>query len=86
MQEGLVGGEGFVVDASLIAADANKQRSVPRDQWRTGGFDADAGRAIREYLATLDDAAQLTSTQARGKVAIHLDVSEQLCWIRKASS
>jgi hypothetical protein len=28
--EGLVGGEGFAVDASLIAADANKQRSVSR--------------------------------------------------------
>src|SRR5512145_3293503 len=26
---GLVGGDGFAVDASLIAADANKQRSVP---------------------------------------------------------
>jgi transposase len=26
---GLVGGEGFAVDASLIVADANKQRSVP---------------------------------------------------------
>ena len=26
---GLVGGEGFAVDASLIAADANKHRSIP---------------------------------------------------------
>src|SRR5262245_28220347 len=31
---GLVGGEGFAVDASLIVADANKQRSVPGSQWR----------------------------------------------------
>jgi len=30
---GLVGGEGFAVDASLIAADANKRRSVPGSQW-----------------------------------------------------
>src|SRR6267143_1092936 len=32
---GLVGGEGFAVDASLIAADANKQRSIagPAAQW-----------------------------------------------------
>jgi transposase len=37
LREGLVGGEGFAVDASLIAADANKQRSVPGDQWRIGG-------------------------------------------------
>src|SRR6202046_1621916 len=28
--EGLVSADGFAVDASLIAADANKQRSVPR--------------------------------------------------------
>ena len=30
---GLVGGEGFAVDASLIAADANKQRSIPGTEW-----------------------------------------------------
>src|SRR5271165_7653803 len=30
---GLVGGEGFAVDASLIAADANKRRSTPGPQW-----------------------------------------------------
>jgi transposase len=29
LTEGLVGGEGFAVDASLIAADANKQRFAP---------------------------------------------------------
>src|SRR3974390_1903359 len=30
---GFVGGQGFAVDASLIAADANKQRSIPGKQW-----------------------------------------------------
>src|SRR4026208_2388378 len=30
---GLVGGEGFAVDASLIVADANKQRSIPGADW-----------------------------------------------------
>ena len=29
MAEGLVAADGFAVDASLIAADANNQRSVP---------------------------------------------------------
>jgi hypothetical protein len=29
IRAGLVGGEGFAVDASLIVADANKQRSIP---------------------------------------------------------
>ena len=30
---GLVGAEGFAVDASLIVADANKQRSIPGTEW-----------------------------------------------------
>ena len=30
---GLVRGEGFAVDASLIVADANKQRSIPGKDW-----------------------------------------------------
>jgi transposase len=54
---GLVGGEGFAVDASLIAADANKQRSVPGSEWNKARDPAGASRAMREYLATLDDAA-----------------------------
>src|SRR6202021_3407913 len=32
--EGLVSADGFAVDASLIAADANKQRSVPSREWK----------------------------------------------------
>ena len=32
--EGLGAADGFAVDASLIAADANKQRSVPSDEWK----------------------------------------------------
>jgi transposase len=54
---GLVGGKGFAVDASLIAADANKQRSIPGSEWKTTGGSETASRAVREYLATLDDAA-----------------------------
>ena len=54
---GLVGGEGFAVDASLIAADANKQRSIPGPEWQTLRDPETASRAVKEYLATLDDAA-----------------------------
>ena len=55
--EGLVGGERFAVDASLIHADANKQNSTPKDEWDPGTIDpATAPRAVREYLAVLDDA------------------------------
>ena len=54
---GLVGGEGFAVDASLIVADANKQRSMPGEDWPRDRDPEGAGRAVKEYLATLDDAA-----------------------------
>ncbi len=54
---GLVGGEGFAVDASLIAADANKQRSIPGKDWNKNRALERASRAMQEYLATLDDAA-----------------------------
>jgi hypothetical protein len=53
----LVGGEGFAVDASLIAADANKQRSIPGLEWNKARASHRASRAMKEYLATLDDAA-----------------------------
>src|SRR5271168_792498 len=52
--EGLVGGEGFAVDASMIKADANRQRSVPGSEWQVPEA---ANHAVREYLAVLDDAA-----------------------------
>jgi transposase len=54
---GLVGGEGFAVDASLIAADANKQRSIPGPDWKKTRDPEAASRAVKEYLATLNDAA-----------------------------
>ena len=56
---GLVGGEGFAVDASLIVADANKQRSILGKQ-RSKELDAQAvSQATKEYLASLDDAGCL---------------------------
>jgi hypothetical protein len=55
--EGLVGGEGFAVDASLIKADANRQKGIEGDK---GLPPEAAGRAIDEYLAVLDDRAQAT--------------------------
>ena len=44
---GLVGGEGFAVDASLIVADANKQRSIPGTEWKKAGTGEAASRAMR---------------------------------------
>jgi hypothetical protein len=54
---GLVGGEGFAVDASLIQADANKQRSIAGSGWRRDRDPKRSSRAVKEYLATLDDTA-----------------------------
>src|SRR5437868_14536028 len=68
LREGLVGGDGFAVDASLIAADANKHRSLPSSEWSIAGLGADAGRAVREYLATLDDAAFGAASEGRPEV------------------
>src|SRR5215216_1577842 len=54
---GLVGGEGFAVDASLIQADANKHRSIPGSEWQKIRDSETASRAVKEYMATLDAAA-----------------------------
>ncbi len=47
IEERLVGGEGFAVDASLIKADANRQKGIEGDK---GLPPEAAGRAIDEYL------------------------------------
>ena len=57
IRAGLVGGEGFAVDSSLIVADANKQRSIPGSEASKELSAQAASRAVKEYLATLDDAA-----------------------------
>jgi len=77
MDEGLVGGEGFAVDASLIQADANKQRSVPGEEWSVEDIAADAGRAVRDYLATLDDAAFGAASDKRPKFISPADPAAQ---------
>jgi len=53
----LVGGTGFAVDASLIAADANKCRSTPGEKWSRDIDPATVERAVRDYLANLDNPA-----------------------------
>lgn len=60
IDEGLVGGEGFAVDASLIKADANRQNGVEGEK---GLPPQAASRAVNEYLAVLDDAAFGAATE-----------------------
>jgi hypothetical protein len=69
MAEGLVGGEGFAVDASMVVADAHRQRGVENpDQ-----LDPKANRAVTEYLAALDDAAFGAATAVEAKFISPVD-------------
>ncbi len=54
MAGGIVGGQGFVVNASMVRADASRQKGVASSaDLNSEG----ASRAVDEYLAVLDDAA-----------------------------
>jgi transposase len=66
IEEGLVGGEGFAVDASLIQADASDRTRV---EGAAGLPSNAAGRAVEEYLAVLDDAAFRRGN--RGDAQVH---------------
>ena len=55
MDAGLVKGEGFAVDASIIIADASRQRGVPGDEPVNWSDPALSTRAVREYLEALDE-------------------------------
>lgn len=64
IHEGLVGGDGFAVDASLIKADANRQNGIEGEK----GLPPEAtGRAVEEYLTLLDDAAFGAATEVTPK-------------------
>jgi hypothetical protein len=56
MVEGLVRGEGFATDASIIKADAQRQRGVPGNEPIDWGDPDAASRPVREYLAALEEA------------------------------
>src|SRR3954447_19160591 len=64
IDQGLVGGENFAVDASLIKADANRQKGIEGER---GLPEQATGRAVHEYLAVLDDAAFGAATEVTPK-------------------
>jgi transposase len=74
---GLVGGEGFAVDASLIQADANKHRSIPGAEWNKNVDPEQARRAVKEYLATLDDPAYGAASDVTPKFVSPSDPAAQ---------
>jgi transposase len=83
---GLVGGEGFAVDASLIEADANKGRSIRGSEWSKDIDPKRASRAVNEYLATLDDAAYGAATQVVPKFVSPSDPAAQWTGAKKSAA
>ncbi len=81
---GLVGGQGFAVDASLISADVQKQSSSRQGDWDASTIDpAEAPRAVREYLDTLDEEAFGAATPVKPKFTAHADPASQWTAARK---
>jgi len=82
--DGLVSGQRFAADASLIEADANKQNSTPKEDWDTSAITPqDAPRAVREYLDVLDDAAFGAASEVEPKFTSHSDPASQWTAARK---
>ncbi len=77
IEVGLVGGEGFAVDASIIEADANRQRSIPGKEWHKERDLEGASRAVKDYLATLNDAAFGAATEVEPKFVSPSDPAAQ---------
>ncbi len=68
--EGLVGGEAFGIDASLIKAGANREDGIEPKDWSPEDH---ASRATEEYLQTLDDAAFGSATPVPPKYISPVD-------------
>jgi transposase len=82
--EGLVGGQRLAVDASLIAADTNRQNSSPLSDWTPDMIDPQAApRGVREYLEALDDDAFGAATPVQPKFTSHTDPASQWTAARK---
>ena len=72
MAAGLVGGEGFAVDASVIEADASRYKRIEGAQidWTDAQR---ARRPVREYLAALDDDALPSNPERAPKALSPID-------------
>ena len=68
---------GGLARLSLIAADANKQRSALGSEWKAADLGPDACRAAREYLDTLDEAAFGAASEVTPKFISRSDPAAQ---------
>ena len=82
MAEGLVGAEGFAVDASVLEANASRYHGVPPEEldWTEQQRQK---RAVAEYLATLDAAAAPNPDRKAPKVISPSDPAS--AWTAKAN-
>ncbi len=83
---GFVGGEGFAVDASLIEADANKCRSTPGAEWNKDIDPATAKRAVKDYLANLDNEAYGAASDVVPKFVAPSDPAAQWTGAQKSKA
>src|SRR5947209_15192264 len=78
---GLVGGEAFSIDASLIKADVDKKKRLSGDQPIAWPKSEEASHAVREYLAALDAAGSEDesdrSGDGRGRIAASVEASRR---------
>jgi len=77
-------GQRQAIDAGLIETDSNKQNSTPKEDWNASGIDpAEAPRAVREYLETLDETAFGAASEVRPKFTSLSDLASQWTAARK---
>jgi transposase len=82
VDSGLIGGEGFAVDASVIEADASRYHGAAPDEIDLHVIESPS-RAIREYLAALDEAGDLAPGRKPPKVISLSDPAS--AWTAKAN-
>jgi len=78
--EGLVGGEGFAVDASVVQADASRVSGFPGCELARRKLDGEqATRAVREYLAGVDEQASRRPETDRHSISATDPAAEWTC-------
>ncbi|MEO1532955.1 MAG: IS1182 family transposase, partial [Pseudomonadota bacterium] len=82
ISEGLVGGEAFGVDASIVQADAKRLNKVDPADWAPERVT----RAVEEYFETLDDEAFGEATPVKPKVLSPVDPAARFTGAKKTYS
>jgi Transposase domain (DUF772)/Transposase DDE domain len=78
--EGLVGGEGFAVDASVIKADASRESGFPGSELTRRKLEGEqATRAVREYLQGVDEEASRRMEADRRSISTTDPAAEWTC-------